>query len=140
LQPHRFESIIADMRILTAILIALACPALAAQPECSVGIPYIETSKSGAYEAGCVLPGGKKEMHVLSLGDPLSYKPDDAQIVIGMCAGWHVTTGKRNILIGDYTATPTPGTNDFINIANKLCFWRTTGERVACPPPEHECQ
>lgn len=62
-------------------------------------------------------------------------------ISIGKCAGWGISgSGSGNILIGDYTAPPTPDTTGFINIGNQLCFWRTTGERAACPPPEPECK
>jgi hypothetical protein len=58
---------------------------------------------------------------------------------IGRCSGASLEDGSRDLLIGDYTATPTPHTSDFANIDNKWCWWRTTGQRVACPPPEPEC-
>src|ERR1700677_2692371 len=48
---------------------------------------------------------------------------------IGYCAGWG-GLGSRDILVGACTRLPTPTTDDFVNIGNKLCFWRTTGERA----------
>jgi hypothetical protein len=57
---------------------------------------------------------------------------------IGTCAGYSVHSGRNILLIGDYTSAP-DGANGFVNIGNKLCFWRESGERVACPPPEPEC-
>ena len=59
-------------------------------------------------------------------------------IAIGICAGWE-GMGRNDILIGICTRLPTPTTNDFVNIGNKLCFWRTTGERADCPPLVPEC-
>jgi hypothetical protein len=68
-------------------------------------------------------------------------------IVLGAGAGNILEDGKDNILVGvctaaptPHSAAPTPHSSGFVNIANKLCFWRTTGERVACPPPEPECK
>jgi hypothetical protein len=59
-------------------------------------------------------------------------------IAIGRCAGASLTNESDDMLLGDYTAAPA-GKNGFINFANKLCFWRDTGERAACPAPEPEC-
>jgi hypothetical protein len=59
-------------------------------------------------------------------------------IFIGRCSGHSVTTGSHDLLIGDYTSMP-DGAVGFVNIANKLCFWRDSGDRVACPAPEPEC-
>lgn len=56
--------------------------------------------------------------------------------IIGRCAGW-TAVNSDDLLLGDYTATKRG--RGFVNIANKLCFWRDSGERVACPPPEPEC-
>jgi hypothetical protein len=152
------------------------------QPTCSVGTPYVETDSIGGYETGCILPDGKKELHISAL--PESPPPTEAQrfqelandidrgflaempdwqtscasgqkpvqmpdgskvvsggctVIVGKCAGMTQTSGGRNILLGDYTALPKPDTSGFVNIANRLCFWRDTGERVACPAPEPEC-
>ena len=60
-------------------------------------------------------------------------------VFLGYRAGW-TNLGSRNILVGKCTATPTPDTSNFVNIANKLCFWRTSGERVVCPTPEPGCE
>lgn len=60
-------------------------------------------------------------------------------MVAGACAGTSLRTASDDILIGAYTAAPTPDTSGFVNIGNKLCFWRDSGQRVACPPPEPEC-
>jgi hypothetical protein len=57
----------------------------------------------------------------------------------GRCTGASLTDGNDNVLLGDYAATPAPNTSGFVNIEGKYCFWRTTGERVPCPPPEPEC-
>lgn len=59
--------------------------------------------------------------------------------VVGACAGRSLLDGSWNVLVGDHTATPTPHTSNFVNIGNRLCFWRDTGARVACPPPEPDC-
>jgi hypothetical protein len=59
--------------------------------------------------------------------------------VAGAYSGRHLQDGDWNVLVGACTATPTPSTSNFVNIANKLCFWRDTGQRVACPAPEPEC-
>lgn len=59
-------------------------------------------------------------------------------VAIGACAGADLEEGSRDTLIGPHTSTPTPHTSDFVNIGNKLCFWATTGECTACPPPA-EC-
>lgn len=61
-------------------------------------------------------------------------------VLIGNCSGYlSLTTQSRALLLGNRTAAPPKG-NGFVNIANKLCFWRDTGERVACPAPEPECE
>lgn len=54
---------------------------------------------------------------------------------IGLNAGMD-TTGSNNILIGDHTKTPTPKTNNFVNIDNKFCFDRKTGGKLKCPRRE----
>jgi hypothetical protein len=43
--------------------------------------------------------------------------------------------GSRCILLGDNTQTPSPDSDGFVNIDNRLCFWRDTGEIAECPPP-----
>lgn len=56
--------------------------------------------------------------------------------VIGNCAtAW----GSRELVLGDRATTPIKG-DGFVNLGNKLCFWRDTGTIVDCPPPEPECQ
>jgi hypothetical protein len=60
-------------------------------------------------------------------------------IADGRCTGASLIGGNDNVLLGDYAATPAPNTSSFINIDSRSCFWRTTGERVQCPPPEPEC-
>ena len=67
------------------------------------------------------------------VGEDLSYV-----YAIGRCAGASLENASRAFLIGDYTAAPS-GSDGFVNIANRLCFWRDTGETVDCPPPEPEC-
>jgi hypothetical protein len=62
----------------------------------------------------------------------------DDTIATGRCSGASLQTESRDLLIGDYTSAPRDKSG-FVNIANKLCFWRDTGTRVACPPPEPEC-
>jgi hypothetical protein len=59
-------------------------------------------------------------------------------IAIGRCSGFHLHAESRDILIGDYTDAPRER-DGFVNIKNKLCFWRDSGERADCPPPEPEC-
>ena len=71
-----------------------------------------------------------------------SYNPTftgSENVFIGKCAGWSTQHVSRDILIGDYTSLPTHDTDNFVNIDGKICAWRTTGERVPCPPPEPEC-
>lgn len=60
-------------------------------------------------------------------------------VFLGAYAGKSVEDGSDDVLVGACTATPTPRTSGFVNIANKLCFWRESGERVDCPPPEPDC-
>lgn len=59
-------------------------------------------------------------------------------IASGRCSGASLRAESNDLLIGDYTSAPR-GKDGFVNIGNKFCFWRDTGERVACPPPEPEC-
>lgn len=59
-------------------------------------------------------------------------------IAIGRCSGASLHEARNTLLVGDYTSAP-EGSDGFVNIANKLCFWRDTGRRVDCPPPEPEC-
>lgn len=75
---------------------------------------------------------------MIGQGASLSMTGAEHMITIGRCAGASVQNARRAILIGDYTSAP-EGSNGFVNIANKLCFWRYTGERVDCPAPEPEC-
>ena len=56
----------------------------------------------------------------------------------GHCSGASLMEESDDLLIGDYTAAPLHK-NGFVNIENKLCFWRETGKRADCPPPEPEC-
>lgn len=60
-------------------------------------------------------------------------------LFLGAKSGLHVTDGSDDVLVGTCTNTPTPHTSGFVNIANRLCFWRDSGERVACPPLESGC-
>lgn len=60
-------------------------------------------------------------------------------IAVGTCSGASLTTESMDILVGDHTSAPV-GKDGFVNIGNKLCFWRDTGTVVDCPPPEPECQ
>lgn len=96
-------------------------PALIAASEGYIATPTVEESVCVGIDACLRLSTGK--------GDT----------VIGACAGKSLLDGSWNVLVGDHTATPTPHTSNFVNIGNRLCFWRDTGERVACPPPEPEC-
>jgi hypothetical protein len=59
-------------------------------------------------------------------------------IAVGRCVGTSLTTESYDILIGDNTTAPLHR-DGFVNIGNRLCFWRDTGERAACPAPEPEC-
>jgi hypothetical protein len=54
-------------------------------------------------------------------------------VFLGACAGWGVTTGQLDLLIGESTTTPTPTTSRFENLFNVFC--RQDGQPVACPPP-----
>ena|ERR1700728_2851117 len=54
-------------------------------------------------------------------------------IGIGRNAGYYFRAGSRCILLGDNTLTPTPDCDGFVNIDNRLCFWRDTGEIAECP-------
>lgn len=58
---------------------------------------------------------------------------------IGECAGASAFAPNYDLLLGDYTALPTPGTSNFVNIAGKVCWSRDTGLRAACPSPEPDC-
>ena len=58
--------------------------------------------------------------------------------VVGACAGRAITVESDVILVGDHTDIP-KGASGFVNIGNRLCFWRTTGERTECPPPVVGC-
>lgn len=60
-------------------------------------------------------------------------------MAFGRCSGGHLTSENHDLLIGDYTAAPR-GKDGFVNLENKLCFWRDTGTVVDCPPPEPGCQ
>lgn len=62
----------------------------------------------------------------------------DDTIAVGTYAGASLRTESRDLLIGDCTAAPR-GKDGFVNIANKLCFWRDTGIIEDCPPPEPQC-
>ena len=61
-------------------------------------------------------------------------------VIIGIHAGEYLTIGNDNLLLGSCTSTPTPETSHFVNIANKLCFWRNTGEKAECPKPFPGCE
>lgn len=56
-------------------------------------------------------------------------------IAIGRNSGRTMRLGSRCILLGDNTLTPTPDSDGFVNIDNRLCFWRDTGEIAECPAP-----
>ena len=92
--------------------------------------PCGEGSKPSVHVSSCVIAIG---MGALKYATTMNHT-----IAVGRCAGASLTTESRDLLIGDYTAAPR-GQDGFVNIANKLCFWRDSGERVACPPPEPEC-
>jgi hypothetical protein len=62
----------------------------------------------------------------------------DDTIAIGHCSGASLTSESGDMLIGDYTSAP-KGKDGFVNIGNKLCFWRDNGDTATCPPPEPEC-
>jgi len=49
-------------------------------------------------------------------------------IAIGARSGYTLQDGARCILIGDDTDVPTPDAIGFVNIDNRLMFWRDTGE------------
>lgn len=59
-------------------------------------------------------------------------------IAIGRCSGATLTSESRDLLIGDFTTAPR-GKDGFVNLENKLCFWRDTGVVETCPPPNPEC-
>lgn len=80
----------------------------------------------------------KKAQYELNIAGLLMLSSGSDDVVIGRCSCVNLL-GSGNLLLGDYTGTPS-GASGFVNIANKLCFWRMTGERVACPPPEPECE
>lgn len=67
------------------------------------------------------------------------YQHGHRTTAIGACSGASLLSGDDDVLVGAYTAAPTPTTSGFVNIANKLCFWRETGKRVNCPAPEPDC-
>ena len=66
------------------------------------------------------------------------YRPVDFDIIIGNGADIAIDNN-HTILFGNCTSAP-PHADGFVNIANKLCFWRTSGEITECPPPVLGCQ
>lgn len=117
-------------------------------PDCilakDVGYPKPFATPDELKSTAAIIVSTVKDM---TKGRPLGF--DDGQITgadnvfVGMCVmnikKWPHVPGSRNILVGNYTSMPTASTNDFVNIANRLCFWRDTGQRVDCPPPEPDC-
>lgn len=59
-------------------------------------------------------------------------------MAFGRCSGASLRSESRDLLIGDFTAAP-HGKDGFVNLENKLCFWRDTGVVETCPPPNPEC-
>lgn len=57
-------------------------------------------------------------------------------VAIGYCSEVPADV-KGDILFGEYTTAPA-GVNGFVNIGNKWCGLRATGETVPCPPPVAE--
>lgn len=58
-------------------------------------------------------------------------------LAVGSFAGASMTTQNRAIALGSCTAVRLG--DGFVNLGNRLCFWRDTGTIVDCPPPEPEC-
>jgi hypothetical protein len=56
-------------------------------------------------------------------------------VTVGTCAGHYLSGGSYNILLGDFTRAPKPDSSYFVNMGNKVCWWRDTGKRAPCPPP-----
>lgn len=53
-------------------------------------------------------------------------------VAIGLGAMGDVAAGAWNFCLGDDTQLPSPNCNGFVNLGNRLCFWRETGEIVPC--------
>lgn len=77
---------------------------------------------------------------LIGLGAGLVLKIGNRNVIVGACSGISLEEGSSNLLVGDHTATPTPFTSGFVNLGNKLCFWRETGAQADCPPPEKSCE
>lgn len=52
----------------------------------------------------------------------------------GPCAGWSLTSESDNILVGAGADIPHPGSDGFVNLYGKICWWRFTGKAAPCPP------
>lgn len=53
-------------------------------------------------------------------------------VAIGRNAMADLTRGAWNFCLGDDTQLPSPVCDGFVNLGNRLCFWRETGEVVPC--------
>jgi hypothetical protein len=84
------------------------------------------------------IPGAKSCIVAIGEGALLSATIMNDTIAIGRCSGASLTTESHDLLIGAYTSAP-KGKDGFVNIGNKLCFWRDSGATATCPPPEAEC-
>ena len=81
---------------------------------------------------------GATESIYIGLGAAAGANGGARNVVVGANAGRRLRTGSDNILIGAYTEVPAPDTCNFVNIGNRLCFWRDTGELAPVPPPYDE--
>jgi hypothetical protein len=76
-------------------------------------------------------PGADASVKLIS--EPIAHPPvAEWVVIVGDYAGTR-PVGSFDILLGDHTQAPDarPG---FVNFGNKVCYWRDTGRRVACPP------
>lgn len=90
----------------------------------------------GIIEVSAIVDAHRGRLNVQNVfcpEDHVRHRSDTCDVAVGKRACAYITTGSFNICIGDDTQIPTPTTNFFVNIDNRLCFDRRTGERLPCP-------
>lgn len=110
---------------------------IAALIEQTVRMSLVDVGAKAPYPC---IPSPDTPSCVVAIGEGalLNATAMSSTIGVGHCSGATLRTESDDILVGDYTAAPRDK-DGFVNIANRLCFWRNSGERVDCPPPEPEC-
>lgn len=89
---------------------------------------------------GIIIPtfvfGDAPRKRQVAIDYPSTYSCDGksgGNIAVGYKAGLYLLTECGNILIGNDT-NGIAGRDNFVNIQNKFCFDRITGEKLNCPP------